>query len=195
MGKLKQTPVPESLESFSKRRSNMNEKPFITPFDGRYPDIHEEAFTDIAARIIGEVKIEAGVSVWPMAVIRADVAPVRIAARSAVLDLAMVESTNGLPCLVEGNCLISHGVMVHGAAIRSGSLIGIGAVVLDGAEIGPGSIIGANALVTPRFKVPENSLVLGSPGKVIRPTTAEERENTQKQLEELYQKSRIYMAG
>ena len=67
--------------------------------------------------------------------------------------------------------------------------------MLDGAEIGPGSIIGANALVTPRFKVPENSLVLGSPGKVIRPTTAEERENTQKQLEELYQKSRIYMAG
>ena len=149
---------------------------------------------DVSARIIGDVTIARGCSVWPMAVIRADSAPLRIGIRSAVLDLALIEAPKGHPVLLEDEVLVSHGAMVHGASIETGVLVGIGAILLDGVHIAAGSIIGAGSLVTAGTRIPPCSLVLGSPGKVIRQTTEQERENIRLQIAELFEKSRSFIS-
>lgn len=165
----------------------------ISSFQGKSPIIHETAFIDVSARVIGEAILEEGVSIWPMAVLRADSSPVFIGKRSAVLDLCLIESPEGSPVRIGNGVLISHGAIIHGATISSDVLIGAGAIVLDDASIGEGSIIGTGSIVTPRTFIPSNSLVLGSPGRVIRETTAEERENIKKQINGLYHKSRTYI--
>jgi carbonic anhydrase/acetyltransferase-like protein (isoleucine patch superfamily) len=165
----------------------------ITPFGGTAPRISEKAFVDISARIIGNVSIAAGASVWPGAVLRADSELIRIDERVAVLDLVLIEAPEGHPAIVEEEALVSHGAIIHGAVIGSKSLVGIGAIILDGAVIGSGSVIAAGSLVTPGTDIPPNSLVVGTPGKIIRETTASERETVMNQLHDVYKKSRLYM--
>ncbi len=170
----------------------MTQEGFITAFGGITPSIHPEAYVDMSARVIGDVSVGAGASIWPQAVIRADSASVRIGERAVVLDLALVEAPEGCPALVEDGALVSHGAIIHGASVLKGALVGIGAIILDGAVISSGSIIAAGSLVSPRTKIPPNSLVMGVPGKIIRETTPGERENVAAQVEELFGKSRIY---
>lgn len=145
------------------------------------PGIHPElidasAFVAQGAVLRGRVHLAASTSVWFGAVIRGDVEPVRIGARSNVQDLAVIHCDPGYPCQIGDDVTIGHAAVVHGAVIESGALIGIRAVVLNGARIGAGSIIGAGAVVTERAEIPPGSLVVGVPGKVIRQTTAEQRE-------------------
>jgi len=163
---------------------------WITPYGGKKPNIHPDAFVDVSARIIGDVQVDKGASIWPMAVLRADSAEIRIGRCAAVLDLALIEAPEGQPVWVEEEALISHGAIVHGARIGSRSLVGIGAIVLDGALICAGSIVGAGSLVPPGTEIPPNSLVLGIPGKVVRKTTPQERQTILEQLEQLHRKSR-----
>src|SRR3990170_205547 len=165
---------------------------WITSYGSKVPMIHPEAFVDLSARIIGDVVVEQGASIWPMAVLRANSAGIRIGQCSAILDLALLEAPEGYPVSVEEESIISHGAMVHGARIESRALVGIGAIVLDGVVVSSGSIIGAGSLVTSGTSIPPNSLVLGIPGKVIRETTDQERQAIQDQLRELYQKSRLH---
>jgi len=172
----------------------MKARPWVTPYGGRVPRLHPEAFVDVSARIIGAVELARGCSVWPMAVLRADAAEISLGERSAVLDLALVEAPEGRPVIIGEEAIVSHGAMIHGARIEARALVGIGAVILDGAVIGRGSLIGAGSLVTPETVIPPESLVLGSPGKVVRSTRPEERRTMLAQVEELYRKSRVYMA-
>ena len=165
---------------------------YISAYRDKVPRVDADAFVDISARIIGDVTIEAEASVWPMAVLRADSAKIIIRRSAAVLDLALVEAPEGYPTTVNEESIISHGAMVHGATIQNRVLVGIGAIILDGAVISSGCIIGAGSLVSPRSHIPPNSMVLGIPGKVVRNTTEEERENILAQVEELYAKSRHY---
>jgi carbonic anhydrase/acetyltransferase-like protein (isoleucine patch superfamily) len=167
---------------------------FITSFGDRTPSLHQKAYVDISARIIGDVSVQSGASIWPGAVLRADSDVVRIGERAAVLDLALIEAPEGHPSIVEDESIISHGAVIHGAFVGSRSLVGIGAIVLDGASVGAGSIIAAGSLVPPGTDIPPNSLFMGSPGKRIRETTTEERENIMKQLQGLFKKSRAYLA-
>lgn len=167
---------------------------WITPFKDKVPFIHPKAFVDVSARIIGDVLVEEGASIWPMAVLRADDNGIRIGRRAAILDLVLLEAPKGHPVLIEDEALVSHGAIVHGAHIQSRALVGIGAIVLDGAVVGTGSIIGAGSIVTPGTRIPGNSLVLGVPGKIIRETGPEERHSISKQLEELQQKAFLYTA-
>ena len=171
----------------------MKENPWITPYLHKVPEIHSQAFVDVSARIIGDVRLEEGASVWPMAVLRADAESIRLGRRAAVLDLALVEAPEGHPVVVGDESIVSHGARVHGAIVEPGALVGIGAVVLDGAVVSTGSIIGAGSVVAPRTHVPPNSLVLGIPGKVARETTPEERKTILAQVEDLFEKSRNYM--
>jgi|Deesub1362A_J573_1020465.scaffolds.fasta_scaffold00062_26 carbonic anhydrase/acetyltransferase-like protein (isoleucine patch superfamily) len=168
---------------------------WITPYQGKAPHIHPEAFVDVSVRIIGDVRIEDGASIWPMAVLRADSDRILISRRAAVLDLALLEAPEGHPVVLEEEALVSHGAKVHGAVIRSRALVGIGAIVLDGAEIASGCLIGSGALIPPGTRIPPNSLVLGVPGKVVRETTPQERENIRRQIEELYIKSRHLLSS
>ncbi len=167
--------------------------PRISSFGSWVPAIHPSAFVDLSARIIGDVIVEAEASIWPMAVLRADSAQIRIGRRAAVLDLVLLEAPEGNPVVLEDEAIVSHGAMVHGARIESRALVGIGAIVLDGAVVSSGSIVGAGALVPPAAKIPPNSLVLGIPGRIIRETTPEERSRTLDQIEELRLKSRRHM--
>jgi carbonic anhydrase/acetyltransferase-like protein (isoleucine patch superfamily) len=166
----------------------------ISSFQGTAPLIHDAAFVDDSARVIGDVTIGEGVSIWPMAVIRADEAGVVIREGSAILDLCLLESPAGSPVTIGEGSVISHGAIVHGASIASGVLVGAGAIVLDDAVVCEGSIIGAGAVVTPRAVIPPNSLVLGSPARVVRETTPEEREGVRAQARGLFRKSRAYLA-
>lgn len=163
---------------------------WITPFMDKKPVIHPKAMVDVSARIIGDVQVQEGASIWPMAVLRADSAEIRIGRRASILDLAMLEAPEGHPVWVEDEALVSHGAMLHGASVESRALVGMGAIVLDGAFVSEGSIIGAGSLLPPGTRVPPNSLVLGVPGKVVRETTQQERESIMAQLAELHDKAR-----
>jgi carbonic anhydrase/acetyltransferase-like protein (isoleucine patch superfamily) len=165
----------------------------ITGYRGKVPQIHRSAFVDISARIIGDVVIEEGASVWPMAVLRADSARIFIGRRSAVLDHSLLEAPKGHPAQVEEGALVSHNAVVHGARICSNALIGIGAIVLEGAVVSGGSIVGAGSLVVAGTFIPPDSLVMGTPGKIVRQTTPEEREGTARQIEDLFRKARGYL--
>lgn len=169
-------------------------KSWITSYGDKVPAIHPDAFVDISVRIIGDVHVGQGASIWPMAVLRADSAKICIGGCAAVLDLALLEAPAGYPVWVEEEALISHGAIIHGARVQSRSLVGIGAIILDGALVSTGSIIGAGTLVTTGTKIPPNSLVLGVPGKIIRETTPQERQTILDQLEELHGKSRYFMS-
>lgn len=172
----------------------MSSNPYLTPFGDKVPVIHAGAYIDVSARIIGAVTVAEGASIWPMAVLRADSDTISIGRDAAVLDLALVEAPDGYPVVLDDRSLVSHGAIVHGARIASLVLVGIGSIVLDGAVIESGSIIGAGALVTAGMHVPPNSLVLGSPGKVVRQTTEQERARIARQLDELFEKSRTLIA-
>ena len=118
------------------------------------------------AAVIGNVLLKARSSVWFSAVIRGDAEYIEIGEEANVQDGAVLHADPGLPCIVGANVTIGHNAMVHGCRIGDGSLIGIAAVVLDGAVIGKNCLIGAGALVTGGTEIPDNSLVLGAPGKV-----------------------------
>jgi carbonic anhydrase/acetyltransferase-like protein (isoleucine patch superfamily) len=165
---------------------------YISPYKDKVPRVDADAFVDVSARVIGDVTIEAKASIWPMAVLRADSAKISIKRSTAVLDLVLVEAPEGYPTTINEESIISHGAIIHGATIQNRVLVGMGAIIMDGAVVSSGCIIGAGSLVSPRSHIPPNSMVLGIPGKVVRNTTEEERENILAQVEELYAKSLYY---
>lgn len=121
------------------------------------------------AVVVGDVTIGADSSIWYGAVVRGDVCPVTIGARSNVQDLAVLHVTQDLfPLVVGDEVTIGHRAVVHGCRVGDGALIGIGAIVLDGAEIGAEALVGAGAVVTPGMRVPPGALVMGTPARVSR---------------------------
>lgn len=127
-----------------------------------------------SADVIGSVTLGESVSVWFHAVVRADTSPVVVGARTNVQDGAVLHADPGYPLTIGQDVTIGHKAVVHGCTIGDGSLIGINAVVLNGATVGKHCLIGANALVPEGMKVPDGSLVIGSPGKVKRQLTEAE---------------------
>jgi carbonic anhydrase/acetyltransferase-like protein (isoleucine patch superfamily) len=126
------------------------------------------------ATLIGKVSLAESASVWFGAVLRGDNEPIRVGARSNVQDLCVLHTDPGFPLTIDEDCSIGHQAMLHGCKIGSGSMIGIGAIVLNGARIGKGCLIGAGAIVTEGAEIPDNSLVIGMPGKVKRAVSAEQ---------------------
>ena len=118
------------------------------------------------AAVIGDVLLKAGASIWFSAVVRADVEYIEIGEGANIQDGAVLHADPGTPCIIGRNVTVGHNAMVHGCTVGDGSLVGINAVVLDGAVIGKNCLIGAGALVTGGTQIPDNSLVLGSPGRV-----------------------------
>lgn len=120
------------------------------------------------ATLVGDVVLEARSSVWFNAVIRADNATITLGEETNVQDGAVLHTDPGLPLTLGKGVIIGHNVMLHGCTIDDNTLIGIGAVVLNKAKIGKHCIIGANALVTEKMEIPDGSLVMGSPAKIVR---------------------------
>lgn len=132
------------------------------------PNIPKNCFIAPSACVIGDVELGDNASVWFNVVIRADTAPIKIGKNSNIQDGSILHVDEGFPMTIAQNVTIGHKVMLHGCSIDEGSLIGMNAVVLNGAEIGKNCLVGANALVTENMIVPDGSLVLGSPAKVIK---------------------------
>ena len=133
------------------------------------PQIHSSAYVDPAAVIIGDVHLKEGVSIWPTCVLRGDQGRISIGENSNIQDGTIIHATGGISTVnIGANVTVGHRVLLHGCTVEDWVLVGMGAIVLDNAIVGTGSIIGAGALITAGTVIPPNSMVLGSPGKVVR---------------------------
>jgi carbonic anhydrase/acetyltransferase-like protein (isoleucine patch superfamily) len=126
------------------------------------------------ATVVGDVQLEDDVSVWYGAVLRGDLAPIRVGAGSNVQDGSVLHVGDRSPCTVGAQVVVGHRVMLHGCTVEDGCIVGMQATILDDAVIGEGSIVGAAALVTQGTRIPPRSLVLGAPARVVRSVTPEE---------------------
>ncbi len=144
------------------------------PFKGLSPTLHESVFIAWNAEVSGQVEIGKDASIWFGAVVRADLAPIRIGALTNIQDGAVLHVVEGGPCSIGEGVTVGHGAIVHACKVGDHSLVGMGAILLDGCEIGEESIVGAGALVTQGKRFPPRSMILGSPAKVVRSLTEEE---------------------
>jgi len=146
----------------------------IIPFAGRTPKIHPTAFVAPTAVVLGDVEIGPDSSIWYGAVLRGDLDPIRIGARTNVQDNAVLHTGKGEPCIIGDDVTVGHTAIVHGCEVQNGALIGMGAVVLNRAVIGPECIVGAHALVTEDKVFAARQLIIGSPAKATRGLTEED---------------------
>lgn len=140
---------------------------------GAVPEVGPEAYVAPTAVLIGQVVLGAESSVWAGCVLRADLAAIHIGARSNVQDGTVIHLGDEDPTVVGEDVVIGHRAVLHGCTVEDACLIGIQATLLDGVVVGRGSVIGAGAVVTAGTVIPPRSLVLGTPGKVVR--TLDER--------------------
>jgi carbonic anhydrase/acetyltransferase-like protein (isoleucine patch superfamily) len=140
----------------------------IYSLDGVTPQIHPDAWIAPTAVLIGRVVVEAGASIWFGAVLRGDNEEIRVGAGSNVQENSVLHTDMGYPLTIGVNCTIGHKAMVHGCIIGDQTLIGMSATILNGAKIGSLCLVGAASLVTEGKDIPDGSLVMGSPAKVIR---------------------------
>jgi carbonic anhydrase/acetyltransferase-like protein (isoleucine patch superfamily) len=147
----------------------------VRPYKGRMPVVHETAYVDVSAQVIGDVAIGQESSIWMNAVVRGDVHSIRIGRRSNIQDGTIVHVMREThPTVIHDEVTIGHGVIVHGCTISSRVLVGMGAILLNGVEIGSDSIVAAGTLLTEGTTIASRSLVMGSPGKIRRALTDEE---------------------
>ncbi|MDO8315699.1 MAG: gamma carbonic anhydrase family protein [Rugosibacter sp.] len=140
----------------------------------KQPVIGKNVWIAPNATVIGNVHLATNASIWWNAVLRGDNDPIRIGENSNIQDGSVLHTDEGVPLTVGANVTVGHLVMLHGCTIGAGSLIGIKSVILNGAVIGENSLIGANSLIPEGKIIPPRSLVMGSPGKVVRELTDEE---------------------
>ena len=141
----------------------------------RTPELRgDQHFIADNASVIGWVILENNVSVWFNAVLRGDNEPIHIGANSNIQDGAVLHTDPGAPLTISTHVTVGHQATLHGCTVGAGSLIGIKAVLLNHSVIGKNCLIGANTLITEGKVIPDNSLVVGSPGKILRTLTTQE---------------------
>jgi carbonic anhydrase/acetyltransferase-like protein (isoleucine patch superfamily) len=145
----------------------------IYALDGQEPQLDAAAWVAPGAHVMGRVQLAAQASVWFGAVLRGDNEWISVGARTNVQENAVLHTDWGYPLMIGDDCTIGHRAMLHGCMIGDGTLIGMGATILNGAKIGKGCLIGACALITEGKDIPDGSLVMGSPGRVVRQLDAE----------------------
>jgi len=166
----------------------------IYEFEGLAPIIDPDTFIFDSADIIGEVILEAGVSVWSSATIRGDNAAIKVGRNSNIQESSVLHVDTGIPLTVGANVTIGHQAMLHGCTIHDGALIGIQAIVLNNARIGRNCLIGAGAIVPEGREIPDNSLVIGV-GKILRELTDEEIRIMHENTESYVLRAREYRQG
>lgn len=140
----------------------------IYELDGVAPVLGQGAWVAPDANLIGKVVLEDGASVWFGATLRGDNEEIRVGRGANIQENVVCHTDMGFPMVIGAHCTIGHKAMLHGCIIGEGSLIGMGATVLNGVKIGRGCLIGAGALITEGKEIPDFSLVMGAPGKVVR---------------------------
>jgi len=149
-------------------------------------------FVAESAVVIGQVTMMPKASVWFNAVVRADVDTILIGEGSNIQDGSVLHVDSGFPMKIGDYVTVGHKVMLHGCTIGSNSLIGINAVVLNGSVIGENCIIGANALLTENTVIPDGSVVMGSPGKIVKTLSEEQRQRLRQGAEHYVENAEWY---
>ena len=147
----------------------------LRTYRGMTPRVHESAYVDPSAQVIGDVEIGELSSVWMNVVMRGDVHRIRVGSRTNIQDGTVVHVMRGThPTTIGSDVTIGHAAVVHGCSVADRVLVGMGAILLNGTEVGGDSIVAAGTLLTEGSKIPPRSLVMGSPGKVKRLLTKAE---------------------
>ena len=146
----------------------------ILPFEGKVPQIDATAFVAPGARIIGDVVIGPGASIWYNCVLRGDIHRIVVGARSNVQDGSVFHvegprpDTEGCPTIIGEDCVIGHMAVVHGATLEDRAFVGMGAIAMDDCRIGAGAMLGAGALLSPGKRIPPREIWIGRPAKPYR---------------------------
>lgn len=149
------------------------EKKLVT-YQGLTPKVDESVFIADGAYVIGDVTIASHANIWFNTVIRGDIYPITIGSYTNIQDNSTIHVMHDHPAVIGDYVTVGHGAIIHGCTIADNCLIGMGAIILSYAEIGENCIIGAGSLITERKKIPPNSMVMGSPGRVVRTLTEDE---------------------
>ena len=152
----------------------------IKRVNGIEPKIDESVFVANSADVIGEVIIEKNSSIWYNVVIRGDEQPITIGENTNIQDGSVVHTGLNIPTILGRNVTVGHKALIHVCKRGDNTLIGMGSLVLDGAEVGEFTLLGAGSLVPPGKKIPSGVLAMGSPAKVIRELSDEEKESIKK---------------
>lgn len=166
----------------------------IEPYLEHTPVLGEDAFIAASADVIGRVTLGRHASIWYNATLRGDINEIIVGNYSNIQDNAVLHLSDDFPCIIEDYVTVGHSAIVHAATVRTGVLVGMGAIILDGAIIGERSIIGAGALVTGGIVIPPDSLVLGSPAKVVRQLTEKEKHAGRDLADKYVLQSRKFLA-
>ena len=143
-------------------------------YQGRLPTMAPGVRAAETAALTGDVTLGSNVNLWHGAALRADAAPVTVGANTNIQENAVIHEDPGHPVSIGRNVTVGHGAIIHGCTVEDGCLIGMGAILLNGCVIGKGSLIAAGALVLQGQTIPPASLVVGSPGRVLRSLSGEE---------------------
>ena len=166
----------------------------IKYFENKQPHLGENVYISETAMVIGDVTLGDEVNIWFGAVLRGDMHYIKIGNRTNIQDNSVVHVTTGVsPTNIGNGVTVGHGAIIHGCTIEDDCLIGMGAILMDDAVIGEGSLIGAGALIPPKIKIPENSLVVGSPGEIVRQVKDFEREMILERPQEYIDLAAIYL--
>jgi carbonic anhydrase/acetyltransferase-like protein (isoleucine patch superfamily) len=167
----------------------------IYELDTQQPvDIPAGVFVAPSADIIGDVCLLPESSIWFGAVLRGDIERITIGRGSNIQDGTVCHTDPHNPCIVGDRVTVGHMAMLHGCVIGDGTLIGIGATLLNGSSIGKNCIVGAHALVTEGKSFPDNTVVMGTPAKIVRAVTDADREAMRANAERYIQRARRYLA-
>ena len=161
---------------------------------GKTSDVSRALFVAGNATVLGDVALGAQSSVFYGAILRGDIAEIRVGEGTNIQDNAVVHVADDLSATIGDWCTIGHSAIVHACTIEEQCLIGMGATVLDGARIGARSLVGANTLVPQRFSCPPGSMVYGSPAKIIRPLSDEEQHGLRKWAEKYVEVAQAHAA-
>ena len=167
----------------------------IRPFGAVRPEVHPETFIADGVQVWGWVQLAEGVSLWPGASLRGDLAPIRVGRFSNLQEGALVHVDPDLPVEIGQYVTVGHGAIVHSAKVGDGTLIGMGAILLNGAVVGEGSILGAGSLVGEGKEIPPGVLAFGQPARVKRDLTLAEIADLRRWAEEYWRLARIYRDG
>ncbi len=159
--------------------------------------IHPTAFIAPGAVVVGDVTLGTDTGVWFQAVLRGDVAPIVVHAGTNIQDGCILHADTGFPTTLYAGVTVGHGAIIHGATVHANTLIGMRAVLLNGVVVGENCIVAAGALLTPGKQFPAGHLIMGVPGRVIRPLTEAEieqnRHSAQEYVEQAHKFKHAYM--
>lgn len=165
----------------------------LIQYKGSRPILADHVYIAEGAKIIGKVTIGEYSNIWFNCVLRGDIENITIGKNTNIQDLSTIHTNPGQPVLIEDGVSVGHSCVLHGCTIRRGSLIGMGSIVLNDSEIGENCLVGAGSLIPERKIFPPNSLILGSPAKVVRKLTPQEIESLQDLAERYRIKGQEYL--